>query len=126
MGDCLNFNITRRRDINNVYEVFKKEFLNPDNSISDLKENFDLSKREYDTLRLRVLNETGLKRKPSHRNNNIIVSDSTYIHRNGNGKYSIVKSIKGELHYFGQYDSLREAQTVRDCLIKNNWEKKGL
>lgn len=124
MDNRINFNIISKRDVNTIYNEFKKEFLNPSCSVRELKQNFDLSKKEYDTLRLRVLKETGLTRKPSHRNNNIIINDSTYLnHNKNNGKYSIVKSFNGQLQYFGQYDTKEEALMVRDNLIKQEWRK---
>ena len=39
-------------------------------------------------------------------------------------KYRIRKMINRKLQYFGTFDSLEEAMTVRDDLIENNWSFK--
>ena len=47
--------------------------------------------------------------------------DTRFIYRVG-AYYRISKSINGELKNFGHYDTLEEAISVRDQLIKNNWD----
>lgn len=46
--------------------------------------------------------------------------DTKFIYRVGN-YYRISKSVNGELKNFGHYNSLDEAISVRNELIKNNW-----
>ena len=119
----LKFNIIEKRDINEIYPFFKKDFLNPSNTVDDLKRKFDLSRKEYNNLRSKVFNETGLKRKPCSRQQNIIITDDTYLNCTKNEKYIIMKSVDGEMKYFGQYDTKEEALKVRNKLIKQNWQE---
>ena len=47
-----------------------------------------------------------------------------YIGKAHDGKYTIMK--KGENNfpvYYGRYKSLEFARTVRDCLVRFNWDK---
>nr|WP_295161827.1 hypothetical protein [uncultured Methanobrevibacter sp.] len=47
--------------------------------------------------------------------------DTKFIYRVGN-YYRVSKSFDGELKHFGHYNSLDEAISIRDELIKNNWD----
>ena len=47
--------------------------------------------------------------------------DTRFIYR-VNNYYRVSKSINGELKSFGHYKTLEEAISVRDKLIKNNWD----
>ena len=38
-------------------------------------------------------------------------------------RYRVQKSINGKPRYFGQYDTLEDAQKVRDKLIENGWKE---
>ena len=47
--------------------------------------------------------------------------DTRFIYR-VNDYYRVSKSINGKLKNFGHYNTLEEAISVRDQLIKNNWD----
>lgn len=39
------------------------------------------------------------------------------------GKWNIVKSIKGKNRYFGRFEKFNDAMNIRDQLIENDWDK---
>ena len=39
------------------------------------------------------------------------------------GKWNVVKSIKGKNKYFGRFDNFNDAMNIRDQLIENDWDK---
>lgn len=47
-------------------------------------------------------------------------TDTKYIHHR-RGRFEITRRIDGKTKYFGSYDSLKEAQKVRNELIMNDW-----
>ena len=56
---------------------------------------------------------------------NIIQRADEHIQQR-NDKYYIRKTVKGRFKSFGVYTSLKDAQTVRDFLIKHGWTKKNM
>lgn len=42
---------------------------------------------------------------------------------NVQGKWNVVKSIKGKNKYFGRFDDFNDAMNIRDQLIENDWDK---
>lgn len=51
-----------------------------------------------------------------------IINEMTYLRINRAGNYEIQKQINGKSKYFGTYNTLEDAQTERDLLIKYNWD----
>ena len=51
----------------------------------------------------------------------MLKNDNCYIRKRYNGKFIISKSIDGCQTHCGTFDSLEEAQRVRDYFIENNW-----
>jgi hypothetical protein len=109
--------------INEIYPDFKKEFLKKENTIEDLRVKFDLSYKEYERLRSKVLSETGLKQKPQQKSTNArLINDTTYIYKI-KGKYHVIKTINQKQTTYGRYDDFDSAKRVRDKLIENEWDR---
>ena len=73
----------------------------------------------------RVLEETGLSKKPSKTMKNTstsIITDNTYIRQYKSGYYYILKKINGKRHHFGYYNDLDTVRFVRDELIEHDWD----
>lgn len=104
------------------YESFKKDFLNPNQKVDDIREKYNLSPSDYKEYRDRVLSETNLVRKPAFYGRDITIEDETYITRRYNG-YDVFKHIKGKYKFFGKYKDLGTARLVRDKLIESNWDE---
>ena len=67
-------------NMNNIYEEFKKDFINPEVKVSVIKEKYDLSPSQYRDLKNRVLTDTGLTMKPSKCGyGNIVENKDKYI-----------------------------------------------
>lgn len=118
-----NFNIVEKVSPVVDYESFKKDFLNPNIKVNDLKEKYNLAPSDYKEYRDRVLSETNLVRKPAFYGRDITIEDETYITRRYNG-YDVFKHINGKYKFFGKYKDLGTARLVRDKLIECNWDEK--
>lgn len=64
--DKPNFTISYRTPCEVDYEEFKKDFCNKMVSVGDMKKKYDMTPSEFREYRSRVLEETGLKRKPAY------------------------------------------------------------
>ena len=121
-----NFRIIENYEPSVDYEEFKKDFLNPLMLKGDLRKKHDISDNQYKRYRERVLDETGLSRKPStchhteiervcnHPNAEFIVKVGSY--------YVVNKTTKGKTYYFGRYKDYATAKMVRDKLYEANWD----
>lgn len=119
----------RTSEIN--YEEFKKDFIDPSTRTPELKKKYDMSKSEWKEYRQRVLDETGLVRKPTsdYHYNCILTNYSGYQNVEGNEYiqkvqhgWTVVKTINYETTYYGRYSSLECAKKVRDKLVESNWD----
>ena len=104
------------------YESFKKDFLDPNQKVDDIKEKYNLSPSDYMEYRNRVLDETGLSKKPAFYGRDITIKDETYITRRYNG-YDVFKHINGKYKFFGKYKDLGTARLVRDKLLECDWDE---
>lgn len=112
----------KSKNLEELYPLFKKEFLNPHTHVKDVKETLQLTNSEYKHLRNRIIDETGLDVKPNPYNpTGYYDYPNKYIHKSKN-----CYVIKKDRTYYGRFSSLKDAQLVRDELIKNNWNKKIL
>lgn len=124
----VNFRIVEcneKNDLEGIYSEFKEDFLNPNITVSRLYSKYGLSYRKYSLLRERVLEETGLSKKPSKTMKNTstsIITDNTYIRQYKSGYYYILKKINGKRHHFGYYNDLDTVRFVRDELIEHDWD----
>lgn len=111
--------------LNTIYNDFKSDFINPEVTVKDLRVKYDLSKLNYRRLRDKVLAETDLKGKPSvtRRKYNVMISDTTYIHKRPNGNFIVCKQFNGVKNNFGTYEDFETAKLVRDKLLKSDWDK---
>ena len=112
----MNFEIVENSNDDEIYEKFKKDFLDTSYSCLDLQEKYDLGGAKYKSLRRRVCAELGLKNKPRKQRLRKYIVKSF-------GKWVIRKNINGKRVYFGMYDELECAMKVRDELVKCNWDK---
>lgn len=122
----LNFRVVESssNEIEDIYEEFKKDFLNPKMSVIEIKKKYDLGRAQYKHLRLQVLDETGLQEKPSLRGGrNLTIRDSRYIVIHKNGTATIFKSINKIKKNFGRYPNFESACLVRDKLVEENWNE---
>ena len=120
----MNFKVVEQKtkNLEEIYPLFKKEFLNPHTHVKDVKETLQLTNSEYRHLRNQIINETGLDVKPNPYNpTGYYDYPNKYIHKANTGYV-----IKKDRTYYGRYSTLKEAQRVRDKLIKNNWDTKIL
>lgn len=123
----IKFNIVEGHQTEeHIYNDFKKDFLNPKNTIPDLLKKYDISSNKYNKLRKKVCEETGLKSKPSTNNNKrTILTDRAYIHKHRAG-WAIIKNINNKRIYYGTYKDLEYAKKIRNALIKYSWDKSKL
>lgn len=121
-----NFTISYRTPTEIDYEEFKDDFCNTFISVEDMKNKYDLTPSEFREYRRRVMDETGLKRKPRYTYAPIhFFSDAKFIQKKSNG-YIVVKKfvINHEIHarYYGRYADYDTAKMVRDKLVESNWD----
>lgn len=117
-----NFNIMERKPTTVKYEDFKRDFLNPNITAKKVKRMHDLTKGEYEEYRGRVLDETGLSRKPAYYGKNTRLSDEAFIRKQYDGFY-IYKTTNSFERYYGKYNDLETAKLVRDKLVECNWDE---
>ena len=121
----VNYNIVENNDsyLNMIYESFKEDFINPNITVKELKDRYDLSTRKYNQLREKVLNETNLENKPYiNKGPANMITEDRYIFFNNHGRCSICKTVNGVKKSFGTYKDYETAQEVRDILIQDNWD----
>lgn len=108
---------------NEIYEDFKLDYISPNITVREMMKKYNLSKNQYDHLKNRVAEETGINRKVSKQK---FVRTFTHYSRyidfqKSTGKYRVAKVIMGKKTHFGVYDDLETAVYVRDTLEANNW-----
>lgn len=124
----VNFKIVENNEkdyLKQIYPQFKEDFTNPQVTVQNIYHKYDLNYRKYSLLRERVLDETGLSKKPfvSMKNKSIdVINDDTYIRQYKSGYYYILKKINGKRHHFGYYNDLDTVRFVRDELIRHDWD----
>lgn len=106
-------------DYDEIYDDFKNDYLDPYYSAKDLKEKYNLDRRDYKVLNNRVREDTGLVKKPS--NHSFPLKDNTYIYKLTNC-YGIRKRKGNDRMYFGYYPDMDTARMVRDKLVDNKWD----
>lgn len=112
------------------YEEFKKDFLNPFFLVKDLRKKYNISENVYKEYRDRVLDETGLWRKPSHAHQRCLdgivltreCKSAKYIQEVSNG-FVIAKRKNYIVKLYGRYEDYETAKKVRDILIENDWDE---
>lgn len=112
----MNFRIIENPDDENLYNDFKKDFMDTSYSGLELMEKYGLGRTKYTSLRNKVCNELGLQRKPKKE------KSREYIVKNLDD-WVIRKNINGKKVVFGSYSDLEIAMKVRDELVKCNWDK---
>ena len=122
----VNFRIIENpnENLDEIYNDFKEDFLNPDFKVAELREKYDLSSAKYKHLRGMVFEETGLTQKPCHFGGpHLPITERRFIKEYRNGKCIIYKTIDGVKKSFGTYADLESAKYVRDLLVKYNWDE---
>lgn len=105
------------------YEEFKEDFCNCFMTIPEIKEKYNLTNSEFAEFRKRVLEDTGLKKKPTYTYRPVHFFESdTYIQKKNNG-YIIVRKFMGHAKYFGRYVNYDIAKMVRDKLVECDWDE---
>ena len=80
-------------------------------SISEVSVKYDLTLKELFEITRKYGNT-----------NNVKVNDNTYISKTSGGKWSIRKSIKGKMCYYGTYGLKKDAILIVKELIKVDWD----
>ena len=103
------------------YEAFREDFLDPYMSVPSIMDKYNITPSVWKEYRQKVLDETGLNRKPT----SICVPSSNniyeYIQKQRN-TYIIVKTTKGVTTYYGRYKDYATAKIVRDKLVESGWD----
>lgn len=97
-------------------EEFKKDYLDKSITARDMQEKYRISPRQYRLVVRQVYDKYNPKKKSR--------MVDKHIYQNGFGKFVIRKRKSGEFGYYGAYDTLKEARTIRDRLISYNWDKR--
>lgn len=111
------------------YESFKEDFLNPFMNVEDIKAKYGIKNGDYRYYRNRVLDDTGLKRKPYYKHGchfaeYVKAHPNQFEHiRKQNNTYLIVKTIDTVTRYYGRYDDYDTAKMVRDKLVESDWDE---
>ena len=117
----INFNIVERTPTVIDYECFKKDFLNPNISVDNLRELYNLTRAEYRHYRDRILEETGLSRKPAKYGRDTQITGDEFIQNRYNG-FAVVKTTDNVTKWYGRYKDLETARYVRDKLVESGWD----
>lgn len=109
-----------------IYEDFKLDYISPNITVKEMMAKYGLNKNQYDHLRKRVAEETGINQKVSKAKFlRKFTHYSRYIdYQKSSNKYRVTKVIMGKKTHFGVYDDLETAVYVRDKLEANNWSNK--
>lgn len=112
----MNFRIIENTTDEQLYNNFKKDFIDTSYTALDLMKKYSLGRTKYNSLRDMVCDELGLKGKPKKEKSraNIVRNLDDWVIR---------KKINGKRVFFGSYKDLEIAIKVRDELIKCNWDK---
>lgn len=107
-----------------IYEDFKADYISPNITVDEIKKKYGLTKNQYEHLRRRVAEETGINRKISKTKFfKKFTHYSRFIdYQASSGKYRVCKMIMGKKTHFRVYDDLDTAVYVRDTLEKNKWD----
>jgi len=107
----------------NVYPEFKKDFLDDNIYVPELKQKYNLTHGKYDYLRKKVLDETGLVEKPVKLGGrNLTFKEGRFIVKDKKGTCRIYKTINRVKTSFGTYPDFETAKIVRDKLVECNWD----
>lgn len=123
-----NFNIIEGYTVEVDYDKFKEDYLNPYILANDVRKKHGLSVKQYDYYRKKVLDETGLCKKPYCPSSSLLKDFLISRKRSGeyiqsvDGFYIVVKTIAYHTHYFGRYADYDTARMVRDKLIECDWD----
>ena len=121
-----NFRIVENPIVNLDWEQFKKDYLNPHLKVKDICEKHDISQRRYNTLKKRLVEETGVAHKPSCFNGRggVEFDKNKHIYKDESiNKYRVSVYRNCKTSFFGNYDTFEEAVEVRDALIEHDWDK---
>ena len=103
------------------YESFKEDFCNPMITVAEMREKYNLSNGEWKHYRSRVLEDTGLSRKPSTRMGVHPSANYEHIHMRGD-EYIVSKTTGVSTRYYGRYSDYGTAKMVRDKLVESGWD----
>lgn len=108
-----------------IYQDFKADYLSPNITVNEMLEKYDISISNYNQLRNRVAEETGVNRKISKvKYIRAWTHHSRFIdYMKKSDKYRVSKVIQGKKTHFGLYDDMKTAVYVRDKLEENNWSQ---
>lgn len=96
---------------------FIKDYCDKSISATKMQKKYEISPRQY-RLVTRHMRET-YNEKPRYYKS----PKRRYIYRNMYGLYVVRKRIDGVFKYFGTYETLDKAISIRDKLVENNWDK---
>ena len=129
-----NFRIIENYHAEVDYDSFKEDFLNPYMCVDEIKNKYGMTNSDWKEYRSKVLEDTGLKRKPSYTygklhyihdkygtGNYIHNGKAEYIQKKTNG-YIIVKKWGKNAKYYGRYKDYDTAKYVRDKLVECDWD----
>lgn len=117
-----NFNFIENTPVN--YDLFKKDYLNKELTVAQIREKYGIGERTYQHFRKQVENDTGFSRKRSK----MIKKgrEPKYYHKNAlNNNWTVRKRSKKEDIYFGAYSNEKKAKEVVEFLKKHNWSKEA-
>ncbi len=111
-------------EFSDIYEDFKKDYLDENTTVKEIRNKYDLSNPRYNRIRKLVAEETGVNRKVSK---NVVgtrwIHDRKFIDLQRNtGKYRVSKVRNGSYMHCGVYDDLDTAIYVRNKMIEHNWD----
>lgn len=106
-----------------IYEDFKADYLSVNITKKEMLEKYDISNNQYDQLRKKVAEETGVNRKASKTQLTKVWTHHTRFidYMKAIDKFRVSKFINGSHNHYGVYDDLDTAIYVRDRLEANNW-----
>ena len=96
---------------------FIKDYEDKSMSATRMQKKYRISPRQYRLVVRYILDDIYRKRKQCK-------AVDTHIYKSTYGKFVIRKTIGGKFGYYGSYDTLKEARTIRDRLEKYNWDRR--
>jgi len=106
------------------FEQLKLDYLNPKITVPQLIKKHNITRGEYQRQRKRIVEETGVPRKPSTHGGRLKTynSEDNITYDSLAKKFRVSKYINGMLRHFGRYDTLQEAERVRNVMVDHDWD----
>lgn len=98
-------------------EEFGKDYEDKSMSATKMQKKYRISPRQYRLVVRYLVDEVYRKSKQCQ-------AVDTHIYKSTYGKFVIRKTVGGKFGYYGTYDTLKEARTVRDRLENYNWDRR--